>query len=327
MPTTVRPRFVLDTLQHAANTKAKAKAKPIKKKPKVLKVARAVPMDDCECSGSEEENIAPTKRNGTQTRNSKGNSRSTRREVTYAAVEKRLRDAGLWKQGVAFHDQLDKHESKDPAFAAHRELARMHIEADGRVTTRPDGTECASSALEPCFEHFPRSLPSKGAPAQLRTRTDQSTKSRPKAPSGFEANQAEYDAAKAGKHPVFFRFMEEYGYEEVLSFVQQKNKSWLAGDLSRFFVVRPPTAGHTRRIPCLAEPVTCDVAAPDAALPHKAGARHVQRDGAFHKAKCAYGVRAQLKAETGEVRALAPTPLAHPHIPYSVPPPTRLCIS
>ena len=50
-------------------------------------------------------------------------------------------------------------------------------------------------------------------------------------------------------------------------------------------------------------------------------------EGAFVKAKCAYGARAQLKSETGEVRALAPTPLAHPHIPYSVPPPARLCTS
>ena len=115
------------------------------------------------------------------------------------------------------------------------------------------------------------------APAQLRTRTDKSTKSRAKAPSGFEANQAEYDAAMEGNHPEYFRMMKEYGYEEVLSFVQQTNKSWLAGDLGRFILVRPPTAGHTRRIPCLAEPVTCDVAAPDAALPQDAGARHVQR--------------------------------------------------
>ena len=32
--------------------------------------------------------------------------------------------------------------------------------------------------------------------------------------------------------------MLKHGYEEVLFFVQQTNKSWLAGDLGRFFQVR-----------------------------------------------------------------------------------------
>ena len=100
-------------------------------------------------SGSEEdgseENIKPTRR-ATNTLHNNGKARGTPSEATYKAVEKRLRDARLWKPAVDFHDQLDLFEIKDPAFAIHREHVRMHMDEDGRVTSRPDGSKSASSA-------------------------------------------------------------------------------------------------------------------------------------------------------------------------------------
>ena len=45
-------------------------------------------------------------------------------------------------------------------------------------------------------------------------------------------------AALEGRHPKYLALMLKHGYEEVLFFVQQTNKSWLAGDLGRFFQVR-----------------------------------------------------------------------------------------
>lgn len=66
----------------------------------------------------------------------------------------------------------------------------------------------------------------------------------------MESQNAEYEAALDGDHPEYLRLMHKHGYEEVLLFVQQKNKSWNAGDLGRFIVVRALAAGHILRVPC-----------------------------------------------------------------------------
>ena len=128
--------------------------------------------------------------------------------ATQTLVEERLREAGLWDQGVAFHNALDKLENKDPVFKARRERIRMHRNPDGSTKAHKDGT------------------------------LHKSTKSRPKA-FGKESQEAEFQAAtEEDDHPEYVRLMLEHGYQKVLDHVKIKNASWQAGDVGRFFCHR-----------------------------------------------------------------------------------------
>ena len=166
-------------------------------------------------------------RHGTQTKTASGRDRGTPTKSTYLLVEKRLRQAGYWERSVQFHNEVDLLEAKDDDFKRDRELLRMHIDEEGNVE---EGSRPGPRTPGPPTQH-----PLTRLRAPL---AEVSHKGRPKAPYGFEANHSEFVAALDGRHPKYLALMLKHGYEEVLFFVQQKNKSWLAGDLGRFFQVR-----------------------------------------------------------------------------------------